>query len=370
MEPTIYKSSIYKSGASGGSDSHSIASFDVRWDTGNNDYIFPPAQDVIQAVGEYIDVQLLFKSPAGVNFVFALTRKSMSRYEWTREDCQLKFDLVGAGSPVTWTWSASDTLLKQSIESLDTDIGKIGGSIAPAYSSLTFPIAEGTLCMYARRLYICTAPGGIPTSEDWTAGHWTQTRISQLLTEKEPMYKYIKTDSVASYTLTGAAATSTVQPTSKDFVLTRLDNGAGGTNYLNMNYPQKIRKAKLDMGGTGVLFARTALAGVVDLEVYVPAAFAASGVDTQIGSFKVSLETYEVFEDKTIEIPANTGGPWAASYDSARPAALRMNGVSSELYIADFNVQDDFVGQTLNIFLTLGLDVPKLVASDGTTVID
>lgn len=350
--------------------SHSITKFDVMWDTEGSDYIFPDAQDAIQAVGEYIDVQLVFHSPGGTNFVYALTYKSALRYEWTREDCQGKFDLVGAGSPVTWTWTEGDTRLAQDIASLDTDIGKIGGSIAPAYSSLTFPIAEGTLCMYARRLYICSVPGGIPTSEDWTAGHWTQTRISQILTEKEPMYKYLKTDAVASYELTGAAATATVQPTSKDLVLTRLDNGAGGTNYLNMNYPQKIRKAKLDMCGTDVLLARTALAGVVDLEVYVPAAFAASGVDTMIDSFKVSLETYEAFEDKTIEIPANTGSSWAAAYEAARPAALRMNGAGSELHIADFNVQDNFVGQTLNIFLTLGLDVSKLVASDGTTVID
>ena len=352
------------------SGSHSITKFDVTWDLDNSDYVFPAAQDVINAVGDYIEVQLVFHSQAGENYVYALTYKSASHYEWTREDCQSKFNLDGAGTPAVWTWTEGYTRIRQEVSTLDTDIGKIGGSIAPAYSSLTFPIAEGTLCMYARRLYACTAPGGIPTSEDWTPGHWTQTRISQLLTEKEPMYKYLKTDSVTSYTLTGAAATATVQPTSKDFVLTRLDDGNGGTNYLNMNYSQKIRKAKLDMGGTGVLLARTALAGVVDLEVYVPSAFAASGVDTQIYSFKVSLETYEEFEDKTIEIPANTGSSWAAAYESSRPAALRLNGLNTTLYIADFNVQDDFVGQTLNFFLTLGLDVQKLVASDGTTVID
>lgn len=350
--------------------SHSITKFDVTWDLDNSDYVFPAAQDVINAVGDYIEVQLVFHSPAGVNFVYAPTYKSALHYEWTREDCQAKFNLDGAGTPAVWTWTAGDTRLKQDVATLDTDIGKIGGSIAPAYSSLTFPIEEDTLCMYARRLYVCSVPGGIPTSEDWDSTHWTRTTISQLLTEKEPMYKYLKTDAVASYELTGAAATATVQPTSKDFVLTRLDDGNGGTNYLNMNYPQKIRKAKLDMGGTGVLLARTALAGIVDLEVYVPAAFAANGVDTQIYSFKVSLETYEAFEDKTIEIPANTGGPWAAAYEASQPAALRLNGLNSTLYIADFNVQDDFVGQTLNIFLTLGLDVSKLVASDGTTVID
>lgn len=77
--------------------------------------------------------------------------------------------------------------LKQDVETLDTDIGKIGGSIAPAYSSLTFPIEEGTLCMYARRLYTCSASGGIPTSEDWTASHWTQTRVSDIIGDVESL---------------------------------------------------------------------------------------------------------------------------------------------------------------------------------------
>lgn len=177
------------------SGSHSIARFDVMWDLDGNDYVFPAAQDVINAVGDYIEVQLVFHSPAGINFVYALTYKSTVHYEWTREDCQLKFDLVGAGSPVTWTWTAEDTLLKQDIASLntnvtmlgtdittlDSDIGKIGGSIAPAYSSLTFPIAEGTLCMYARRLYTCSASGGIPASEAWDSTHWTQTRVSEII---------------------------------------------------------------------------------------------------------------------------------------------------------------------------------------------
>jgi hypothetical protein len=161
--------------------SHSIARFDVMWDIDGNDYVFPAAQDVIDAVGSYIEVQLLFHSPAGMNFVYALTYKSSFHYEWTREDCQLKFDLVGAGSPVTWTWTAGNTLLKQDFASLDSDIGKIGGSIAPAYDSLDFPIAEATLCMYARRLYTCTASGGIPASEDWDSTHWTRTRVSDII---------------------------------------------------------------------------------------------------------------------------------------------------------------------------------------------
>lgn len=174
-------------GGGGGGGGTEIALFEVMWDLDENDYIFPSAQDVIQAVSEYIEVRLVFHSPAGVNYVYSLTYKSSLHYEWTSEDCQAKFNLDGAGSPVVWTWTAGDSLLKQNVASLDTDIGKIGGSIAPAYSSLTFPIAEGTLCMYARRLYTCSASGGIPVSEDWDSTHWTQTKVSELIGDVEAL---------------------------------------------------------------------------------------------------------------------------------------------------------------------------------------
>lgn len=171
----------------GGGGTVDIVFFDVMWDFDDNDYIFPAAQDVINAVGVHNEVQLVFHSPAGVNYVYSITYKSSLHYEWTREDCQAKFNLDGAGNPVAWTWTADDTSLKQAVRSLDTDIGRIGGSIAPSYSSLTFPIEEGTLCMYARRLYTCSASGGIPASEDWTDGHWTQTKVSELIGNVEAL---------------------------------------------------------------------------------------------------------------------------------------------------------------------------------------
>ncbi len=174
-------------GGGGGGGGTEIALFEIMWDLDEGDYIFPSAQDVIQAVSEYIEVLLVFHSPNGVNFVYSLTYKSSTNYEWTREDCQSKFNLHGAGDPVEWTWTAGDTRLKQDIATLDTDIGKIGGSIAPAYSSLTFPIAEGTLCMYARRLYYCSVNGGIQTAETWTDEHWTQTKLSEIVGNVETL---------------------------------------------------------------------------------------------------------------------------------------------------------------------------------------
>ena len=174
-------------GGGGGGGNVEIVSFDVMWDVDNKAYVFPAAQDVINAVGEYIEVQLVIHSPSGVNFVYALTYKSALNYEWTREDCQSRFNLVGMGDPVVWTWMPGFTRIKLDVATLDTDIGEVCDSIAPAYSSLTFPIAEGTLCMYARRLYTCSASGGIPDIEDWNAEHWTQTKVSELIGDVEAL---------------------------------------------------------------------------------------------------------------------------------------------------------------------------------------
>lgn len=171
----------------GGGGTVDIVSFDVMWDLDENDYIFPAAQDVINAVGVHNEVQLIFHSPAGVNYVYALTYKSVLHYEWTLEDCLAKFNLDGAGSPVAWTWTAGDTSLIQNIASLNTDIGNIGGSIAPEYSSLTFPVEYGTLCMYARRLYYCSVNGGIQSVETWNAEHWTQAKLSEIVGNVETL---------------------------------------------------------------------------------------------------------------------------------------------------------------------------------------
>ena len=182
----LYGNKVYVSQVGGGGNAE-IVSFDVTWNAANKAYVFPEAQDVINAVGEHIEVKLVFHSPVGINFVYTLTYKSALNYEWTREDCQSMIKLVGTGDPVVWTWTASFTQLKQGIATLDEDTGKVCDSIAPDYSSFTFPIAEGTLCMYARSLYTCSASGGIPAIEDWNAEHWTQTKVSELIGDVEAL---------------------------------------------------------------------------------------------------------------------------------------------------------------------------------------
>ena len=168
----------------GGGGTVDIVFFDVMWDFDDNDYIFPAAQDVINAVGVHNEIQLVFHSPAGVNYVYSITYKSALHYEWTREDCQSKFSLDGAGSPVTWTWTAGETNLKQIVGSLDTDIGKIGGSIAQMYdSSQTYSV--GDYVMYERRLYECNT--AITTAEEWNSAKWTIIRVADIIGNVESL---------------------------------------------------------------------------------------------------------------------------------------------------------------------------------------
>jgi hypothetical protein len=158
-----------------------IAIFTVT-QTDVNTYTYPDESDVRTAISNYDTVILRLAKLGGGFANYILNNQTTApSYTWVGEDCSKQISLSGAGTPTVWTWTIDDTRIVQDIASLDTDIGKIGGSIAPAYSSLTFPIAEGTLCMYARRLYTCSVSGGISTSEEWTAGHWTQTRVSEII---------------------------------------------------------------------------------------------------------------------------------------------------------------------------------------------
>lgn len=180
--------------------------------------IYPNISDIVSAAKNYKYVLLQDTSYTGLKELYVLANfKENTFYEFKA--------LRGSSSPyihlidgvLTWDWqddydsalsdssknaaqnkavyaaiSSINAVIPSSASSsnklgLDSDIGRVGGSIAPSYDSLTFPIAEGSLCMYARRLYTCTEPGGIPTSENWTAGHWTQTRVSDIIGNVEQL---------------------------------------------------------------------------------------------------------------------------------------------------------------------------------------
>lgn len=179
-----------------------IKILEVTWNTSTSSYVFPAVTDVVEAVDNYESVVLRYTSPSGVRRFYLLNEfKRNTVYYFINVDDHDVFKIELDDGDLVWDnaelydGALNDTsknapqtkVVDAAIGNLDTDIGKIGGSIAPAYSSLTFPIAEGTLCMYARRLYTCSASGGIPASEEWTAGHWTQTRVSDIIGNVEQL---------------------------------------------------------------------------------------------------------------------------------------------------------------------------------------
>lgn len=56
--------------------------------------------------------------------------------------------------------------------------------LAPDYSDLTFPISEGDLCTHENGLY--QANQDISTSEAWTAAHWDEVNIADILATFDP----------------------------------------------------------------------------------------------------------------------------------------------------------------------------------------
>ena len=60
---------------------------------------------------------------------------------------------------------------------------KFSETIAPSYSDLTFPVVSGQLCYHAGKLYISNQ--AISTSEDWTAAHWDETTVEEVIASTE-----------------------------------------------------------------------------------------------------------------------------------------------------------------------------------------
>ena len=58
---------------------------------------------------------------------------------------------------------------------------KLSDTIAPSYSDLTFPVASGRLCYHEGSLYISNQ--AIQTSEAWTAAHWDETTVEEVINE-------------------------------------------------------------------------------------------------------------------------------------------------------------------------------------------
>lgn len=65
-------------------------------------------------------------------------------------------------------------------------------SLVKSYEKLTFPINKGTLCIYNGSTYI--SKQDINNSEPWTSSHWTETNISEELTDVKNAIQGVEDD--------------------------------------------------------------------------------------------------------------------------------------------------------------------------------
>lgn len=69
----------------------------------------------------------------------------------------------------------------QQAKTLYDDLRERNEALVKSYEKLTFPVNQGTLCVYNGTTYI--AKQDIQNSESWTAAHWNVTNIGEELTD-------------------------------------------------------------------------------------------------------------------------------------------------------------------------------------------
>lgn len=192
--------------------------------------------------------------------------------------------------------------------------------------------------------------------------------------EEEMKIAYLKTQSLASYEFTGTIVDKYITPATTVINLGRMDSGESGQNFLSAFPSTKIVKARVTMGGTGMLESVGQKAANIEFDIIIPSTASSTGEAIKIGEFTLSVSKWNEWEEKDVEITftTTTVSNWADAYKSTKPVALRMM-TGNTFFFMDYNIQDAFVGQdpaiTFPVFLEIGVVADTLVGSDMKTIV-
>lgn len=248
-------------------------------------------------------------------------------------------------------------------------------TIAPNWNELDVSnYKKGTLVYRAAVLYRCKTNS---PSSSWVDSEWEATdvskEISRILGEQNMVLKHLKTDNVVSYELNGNLATATITlPTDKALSTARLDNGGAKNTFISASVENVIKKAKISLGGAGKVLSRVQLSGMISIDIKIDSSESQSGTDVLISSILLKIGEWGEWEEKNIPIDFSsvTTESWSSSYRDSKPVRLVIDHSVTEFTLEDFNIQDDFVNQTLDIFIELGIEADKTTTSNGTGLID
>ena len=163
------------------------------------------------------------------------------------------------------------------------------------------------------------------------------------------MKKYtlsIPFDANGKYTLTGANSSASFSPSDDIFPDNTETLVSGKTVSLSGDNKYHITRARLVSTGAPGLQSGSALAASLDLAV--------SDGTNIVHPFKLDMNKWNEWEEKNIFIPKE-------DYDRLNKIAILETSV---LYVHDFNIQSDYVGEDVVPTLELEIEGDFLVASD------
>ena len=338
---------------------------------------WPSPADMYEAYEKGENVEIVRQSFSGVNYsvwrLASAVKDTGSPKNYTlefqndegSETSNHKANRVKFYSTDKSTWTTTET----------TFVYPEQATIAPNWSSFDVSnYKKGTLVYRAGVLYRCKTNS---PSSSWVASEWDETDISKeiarILGEQNMVLKHLKTNNVVSYELTGSAATATITlPADKALSTARLDNGGAKNTFISAAVDNVIKKAKISLGGAGKVLSRVQLSGMISIDVKIDSSESQSGTDVLISSILLKIGEWGEWEEKNIPIDFSsvTTESWSSFYRDSKPVRLVIDHTVTEFTIEDFNIQEDFVGESLDIFIELGIEADKTTTSNGTELID
>lgn len=172
-----------------------------------------------------------------------------------------------------------------------------------------------------------------------------------------------------AYELTGANRDAEMALTTDDPInLVAVNNKGARSVYLCANVKTKILRVRLrSPQGPGINSAKPT-AGVVVISF---CAMLLGVKDTELDACKIAIPTWGDWIDVNLDIePYNKEPPynWTAGQIAQHKPVGAFIGYNSALKIDDFNVQEDFVGQTVGAVLDLEIETAGVIDSQYYTI--
>lgn len=152
-----------------------VKTYSVSYDSDAGTWNYPTYSEISADVTAGKLVVLLVMNPAGAVYAYKLDDKTIGL------DSSFRFSLFAGVITRTIDIKDDNTRTENTIWNNSVE------NIAPDYSDLTFPIAEGTQCSNNGKYYYCSLTGGIISSEPWTDGHWTETNVAEQIGNVEAL---------------------------------------------------------------------------------------------------------------------------------------------------------------------------------------